>query len=162
MPVTGPAGQPEPVFGTTWAQQVTSIYNLIIQRMEAGGTPAPQAQQYAANWLAYANQHKNNDPSQLYLAWFMNESNLPVSLGQDIAAGIGGAANVAGSIPQNISALSPTSEIAGIWGTLTSKSLWIRVAEAIAAFVLLDVGLKSFTGTSVIESGAKTARKVIK
>lgn len=136
-------------------QQVDEVYNLIVSRISKKYGEAT-AKMYANAWRTYADKHKGQGTvGQLYLAWFLNESNLPQKLGTDIATGLKTAAGVAGAIPQNINAASPTQLIGGIWGTLTSKALWVRIGEGIAAIILLDVGLKAFTNKSVIETVAK-------
>lgn len=139
----------------TRAQQITEVYNLIMSRIGAQyGTT--QARQYAESWKTYANAHPSTPVGQLYLAWFLNESNLPAALGQDIGAGITGAGNLAGNVgPVTADSTSPTALIGGIWGGLTSKNLWIRAGEFVVALILLDVGLKAFTGTSVTEKAVK-------
>jgi hypothetical protein len=60
------------------------------------------------------------------------------------------------SINTGVNAGVTAGNIAGtVWGTLSNHHLWVRVGEAVVAIILLDVGLKAFTNSSVIETVAK-------
>jgi len=148
------AASPNKLTGT-WADQVKEVENLILSRIGAEYGKAT-AETYAKEWVTYANENKGKGTvGQLYLAWFLNQSNLPENLGNDIILGTSTAAGTAAAIPQNLQSISPTQLASGIWGTLTSKNLWIRLGEGVVALILLDVGLKAFTNKSVIETVAK-------
>jgi len=138
----------------TRTQQIQEVYNLIVSRITptSGNSTAVQ---YANSWKAYADSHTSGTVGQLYIDWFLNESDLTSALGSSIGQGLTATGNITGAVPGDLSALSPESIAGGIWGTLTSGALWKRIAEGIVALILLDVGLKSMTGTSVIESAAK-------
>ena len=139
----------------TWEQKVSEIAKLIVQRVTPKYGNA-EAQKLSADWIAYAHTHRNEGtPQQLLLAWFLTHADLGQKIGQDIITGTRTAGGVAAGIPQNLNAISPTQLAGGIWGTLTSKNLWIRIGEGIVAIILLDVGLKAFTNKSVIETVAK-------
>lgn len=139
----------------SFEHQVEEVFNLIIKRMSPKYGKAT-AEKYANEWKTYANQNRGKGTvGQLYLAWFLNQSNLPQNLGNDIITGIKTAGGVSAAIPQALPSISPTGLISGIWGTLTNHNLWIRVGEGIVALILLDVGLKAFTNKSVIETVAK-------
>jgi hypothetical protein len=145
-------------------QQVNEVANLIETRISAKYSKQI-ADKYVAEWRAYAAKNKGKGTvAQLYLAFFLTQSNLPQNLGNDIITGVKVAAGSAAAIPQNVQSLSPTQLASGIWSTLTNHNLWVRVGEAVVAIILLDVGLKAFTGNSVIETVAKKtpAGKVFK
>ena len=57
---------------------------------------------------------------------------------------------------------NPLAAFEDVWDTLTSKNLWIRLGEGAVALILLDVGLKAFTGHSVIEVATKTGKTAAK
>jgi len=144
-----------PKLSGSWANQVKQVENLILSRIGATYGQAT-AQTYANEWVTYANENRGKGTvGQLYLAWFLNQSNLPENLGNDIITGNSTAAGAAAAIPQNLQSISPEQLAGGIWGTLTSKNLWIRLGEGAVALILLDVGLKAFTNKSVIETVAK-------
>lgn len=158
-----------------WEQQVTEIANLIDRRISAKYGTAT-AKQYVDEWLAYAKRHRGKGTvGELYLAWFITQSNLPQNLGNDIITGSKTAAGFAAQTPyvgkasvQGINnvvhSLNPTQLWTNIWGALSNSNTWIRVGEGVVALILLDVGLKAFTNKSVIETVAKKtpAGKILK
>lgn len=148
----------------SFTHQVQEVYDLIMSRIGAQYGSAT-AKRFAEQWREYATKNRDKGTvSQLYLAWFLNQSNLPQHLGSDIITGTKTAGGAAAAIPKALPSISPTGLIGGIWGTLTNHNLWVRVGEGIVAIILLDIGLKAFTGNSVIETVAKKtpAGKVIK
>jgi len=80
-----------------------------------------------------------------------------------IGGALGGAGDyeATGNIsPNAITSGEQAGQIGGdFFNLLTSKNLWIRLAEGAVALILLDVGLKAFTNHSVIETVAKKATK---
>lgn len=148
----------------SFEHQIEEIYNLIITRVTAKYGKA-EATKLGNEWLDYARKNRGKGSvGQLYLAWFLTQSNLTQNLANDIITGTKAAGGVSAAIPSALPAVSPTALAGGIWGTLTNHNLWVRVGEAIVAFILLDVGLKAFTNKSVIETVAKKtpAGKLIK
>lgn len=72
-------------------------------------------------------------------------------------------ANAVNAVTQPIT--STADAIGSIVGFVTNLQNWIRIGEAVAAFVLLAMGLRSLTGTTttpatVVTGAAKTAAKV--
>lgn len=159
--------------------QIQQVYNLILQRLcgssnasigpqNVGAAPptmsCQEAQAYANDFVTYANNHPNNPISQLYLAWFLNQSNLPQNLGSDIITAAKTTAGVAGATAQDLvsggcqpphGAINPVAYWEYFTCVLTNKNTWIRVGEGVVALILLDVGLKAFTNRSIIETVAK-------
>jgi len=148
------AAQTQKLHGS-FDEQVKEVEDLIISRVTPKYGKA-EAEKLANEWVTYAHRNKGKGTvGQLYLAWFLNQSNLPQNLGNDIITGIKTAGGTAAAIPKTLPAISPTQLAGGIWGTLTNHNLWIRVGEGVVALILLDVGLKAFTNKSVIETVAK-------
>ena len=150
----------------SWEQQVTEIANLIDRRITARYGSAT-AKQYVDEWLAYSKRNRGKGTvAQLYIAWFLTQSNLPQNLANDIITGSKTAAGFAGEtryvgkasvqgIDNVAHSLNPTQLWTNIWGVLSNSNTWIRIGEGVVALILLDVGLKAFTNKSVIETVAK-------
>jgi hypothetical protein len=170
MPVVnvgGPANTPPVVTTGTYTQQIAEIGDWIYQTLIEHGATTTQAQDYENQWTQYANQNyvslSQTPISELYLGWFLSATDFQALLGQDLSSGPEAAANLGQATTNAVPQLSPANLISSsIWSTLSSHNLWVRVGEAVVALILLDVGLKSFTGTSAIEVTMKQAKKVAK
>lgn len=88
--------------------------------------------------------------SEGVLLWFSSESAAEsyISSEQSILGTGGGTAT---------NPLTGINAIGDFFQRLTQKNTWIRIGEGVFAIVLLDLAIKAFTGTSVIESTAKKA-----
>ena len=124
----------------------------------------------AQAYVKYLEAHPKTDPAQAY--WIVVDQlsvlvNTPGLIGQAGVSGITGAAGGAAAIPKALPSISPNNipgfsglnAIGNLANKLSEKNFWIRVGEGVVALILLDIGLKSLTGTSVIETTAKTAKK---
>lgn len=60
---------------------------------------------------------------------------------------------------QDVANLTGVGEVAEIWHVLSSKALWIRLAEGLLAVILIDVGLKAVTGMSPLSTAGGAAKK---
>lgn len=49
--------------------------------------------------------------------------------------------------------------LSGLISAVSSPNFWTRAGEFVVGLILLDIGLKAFTGHSVIETAGKTAAK---
>jgi hypothetical protein len=77
------------------------------------------------------------------------------SIGLGINAGLGKASGGAVGDTSGSSTKSWYQQIGDLAGALSNPNTWIRVGEGVVGLILLDVGLKAFTGTSVTETAVK-------
>jgi hypothetical protein len=158
LPITVPPGLPFQSTALTGprANQIQIVANYI-QESLLGVASSAVSQNYVTDWTNYANDPSNAKYSvgSLFQAWFLNRTGFSALLGQDIAVAPQAAAGAAATIPAALPSISPEQLTSGIWGTLTSHSLWVRVGEGIAAIVLLAIGLKAFTGVDPVSAAVK-------
>lgn len=126
------------VYAIAYPSAPSTSVPLITTTIESGTTAlagpfASQAQ--AAAWVAAHPQYFG--PGKTNIA---PPSDTPVT------SGIPGASNP----------LSGVEAIGNFFNKLGQKNTWIRIGEGVVALILLDVGLKAFTGHSVIETTGKT------
>jgi len=134
------AGLPWYVYAVAYPNAPSTSVPFITQTQESGTNPlaGPFASRAAANaWVAAHPQ--DFGPGLTNIA---PPSDTPVTSG----------------IPGN--PLTGIDAIGNLANKLSEKNFWIRVGEFAVGFILLDVGLKSLTGTSIIEKTTSTVKKV--
>lgn len=151
---------PEPAPGSTQnsptltgsrSNQIQEVYNYIVDRITPG-YGSQVANEYGNEWLDYAKKHPNVPVKQLFLAWFLNSSNLTAKLGQDIATGVTGAGAGANALTNALPGLSPIQ-----W--LSQPDLWVRVGEVIVGTGLVLIGVLALTKNTSAGKAVQKAGK---
>lgn len=158
---------------TSRDQQIQYYASLLDQNF--GGKLTGSNMTMAQYYIQYLEKNPSADPGYTYSTIaerLVGLENIPTDLGGSITGAIGKTGQVVGAIGPGVGAgaqaVSPITNLPGVVpgltglnaigdfaSRLTEKQTWIRIGEAVVAIVLLDVGLKAFTGTSVIESTGK-------
>lgn len=162
MAVTFPAG------GATGTRNDQINYYVNLLNSQFPGNLTGRNETLAEYYVQYLESHPSADPGFTYdsvVARLQAFQSIPGNLGGDIGTALQKTGQVsqsigpaAGAAAQNLQVpgLSGIDAIGNFFNKLGQKNTWIRIGEGIVAIILLDVGLKAFTGKSVIESTGKT------
>jgi hypothetical protein len=159
-----------PVLSGSRSQQIAELAAWIDVRTGSAPifgqdpTGAPVTTTYGQQFTEYANAHSNTSVIDDYLGWLL--TNTGVQLSKTIAEAEGkGLGQAAGETLTGLSAglnrvsadTTPPS-VAGILAGLTSRSLWVRIAEVILGGGLVLIALNHVLGNPAGKA-AKVAGK---
>jgi hypothetical protein len=149
MAVTPPAGGGG---GTSWAQQVQSYgaqLNAQYPPGPSGATGKGPVVNLGADYIAYMNAHKSDDPATIYesvLAGIASLKGVPTAIGTAISAGATAAAGLGAAGAGSLSAISPIPKFSlGVTGI---AGWFVRGLKVLVGGILMILAISHLTGAS--------------